>query len=116
MKGEEDYQTFCDACFTHQDQYMNAAIGDKRKSEIDSIFLDIAEQAGIFGVTVTKADMLEGMRDWQTSIKPAYFEHKIALGYGVYGTPKHVINEQLVPDTESAWGVKEWTEVLRKLN
>ena len=24
--------------------------------------------------------------------------HKIALGYGVYGTPKHAIDGELVPD------------------
>lgn len=117
-RGQEAYQKFCDACFVNQDLYMNAAIGDARKSEIDAVFVDIADQAGILlgGEGATRADMLTGMHDWETAIKPAYAEHKIALGYQVYGTPKHVINEKLMPDTESEWGVTEWTEVLSKLN
>jgi hypothetical protein len=56
------------------------------------------------------------MNDWETAVKPAYAEHKIALGFGVYGTPKHVINDVLVADTDSEWGVPEWTQVLSKLN
>jgi len=95
---------------------MNAAIGNARKSDIDSVFVDIAQQAGLLGDSTTRAEMLEGMHDWETVIKPAYEEHKIALGYGIYGTPKHVIGEKLVPDTDSTWGVKEWTEVLENLN
>ena len=53
--------------------------------------------------------------DWEMSVKPAYAEHKIALGYQVYGTPKHVIDEKLVPDTESSWGADEWAKVLARL-
>ena len=49
------------------------------------------------------------------AVKPAYTEHKVALGYGVYGTPKHVIDGKLVPDTESAWGAVEWAEKLKSL-
>ena len=33
----------------------------------------------------------------------------------VYGTPKHVIDEKLVPDTESAWGAVEWAAKLKTL-
>ena len=33
----------------------------------------------------------------------------------VYGTPKHVIDGKLVPDTESAWGAAEWAEKLKSL-
>ena len=54
------------------------------------------------------------MHDWEEVVKPAYAEHKIALGYGVFGTPKFVVNEQLVPDTESTWGPDEWRKVLAK--
>ena len=53
--------------------------------------------------------------DWVNAVKPAYTEHKIALGYGVYGTPKHVINEKLVPDTESSWGPDEWEKKLQQV-
>ena len=33
----------------------------------------------------------------------------------VYGTPKHVIDGKLVPDTESAWGAGEWADKLKSL-
>ena len=55
------------------------------------------------------------MHDWESAVKPAYAEHKVALSYGVYGTPKHVIDGELVPDTESAWGAVEWAEKLKSL-
>ena len=63
----------------------------------------------------TKEAFLADLHDWESAVKPAYAEHKIALGYGVYGTPKHVIDGKLVPDTESAWGAAEWAEKLKSL-
>ena len=33
----------------------------------------------------------------------------------VYGTPKHVIDGKLVPDTESAWGAADWADKLKSL-
>ena len=76
------------------------------------------------------------LHDWESAVKPAYTEHKVALGHGVtcrcrnqrrvdgvdgvdrtqvYGTPKHVIDGKLVPDTESAWGAADWAEKLKSL-
>ena len=115
-KGQEQYDKFCNACFEHQDEYMNAAIGDARKSDIDAVFVGIAQQAGILQNDEDGAEMVVGMHDWEMAVKPAYAEHKIALGYQVYGTPKHVINDILVADTESEWGVTEWTQMLNKLH
>lgn len=115
-KGQDQYYKFCDACFENQERYMNAAIGNARKSDIDNVFVDIAQEAGIIQDDAGRAEMLVGMNDWETAVKPAYAEHKIALGFGVYGTPKHVINDVLVADTDSEWGVPEWTQVLSKLN
>lgn len=112
LKGAEARQKFEDACFEQQESFMNAALGDCRKSEIDEVFFKIAESAGS---GVSKEDFLAGLHDWEKAVKPAYTEHKAALGYGVYGTPKHVINEKLVPDTESAWGADEWAEKLKSL-
>ena len=56
---------------------------------------------------------MEQLHDWEMAVKPAYTEHKIALGFGVYGTPKHVIDGKLMTDTESGWGPDEWTEKLK---
>ena len=94
---------------------MNAAIGEKGKSEIDAIFASIAESSGVFDDAFTKDDFLANIHNWELAVKPAYNEHKIALGYGVYGTPKHVINEKLVEGTESAWGPDEWAAKLKSL-
>ena len=76
---------------------------------------NIAEKAGVLGGDFTKEAFLADLHDWESAVKPAYTEHKIALGYGVYGTPKHVIDGKLVPDTESAWGAADWAEKLKSL-
>jgi 2-hydroxychromene-2-carboxylate isomerase len=114
-KGRTAVFKYVDACFENQELYMNAAIGDAKKSEIDQVFCLIAEKAGLLDDQFTKELFLAELHDWEKVVKPAYTEHKIALGYGVYGTPKHVIDEKLVPDTESAWGPEEWAEKLKSL-
>jgi 2-hydroxychromene-2-carboxylate isomerase len=114
-KGRDALLKYMDACFENQDSYMNAAIGDAKKSEIDNVFASIAEKAGVLDDQFTKEIFLAELNDWEKAIKPAYTEHKIALGYGVYGTPKHVIDEKLVADTESAWNADEWAEKLKSL-
>jgi len=107
---------YVDACFENQELYMNAALGDAKKSEIDSVFADIAEKAGVFDDgNFSKQVFLQQLHDWEKAVKPAYTEHKIALGYGVYGTPKQVIDDKLVPETESAWGPDEWANKLKSL-
>lgn len=113
--GAEAKQEFIDACFTNQELYTNDGVGDARKSEVDNVFASIAERAGIFNQEFTQQEFLANLHDFTQVVKPAYAEHKVALGYGVFGTPKHVINEQLVPDTESTWGPEEWKAHLEKL-
>eukprot|EP00547_Thalassionema_nitzschioides_P003871 CAMPEP_0194199704 /NCGR_PEP_ID=MMETSP0156-20130528/624_1 /TAXON_ID=33649 /ORGANISM="Thalassionema nitzschioides, Strain L26-B" /LENGTH=177 /DNA_ID=CAMNT_0038924639 /DNA_START=45 /DNA_END=578 /DNA_ORIENTATION=+ len=115
IKGGDAMMTYVDACFENQESFMNDAIGDAKKSEIDEAFASIAEKAGVFDGTFTKEAFLADLHNWEKAVKPAYTEHKIALGYGVYGTPKNVINERLVADTESAWGPDDWTEKLKTL-
>jgi 2-hydroxychromene-2-carboxylate isomerase len=115
-KGPEAKQKFVDACFVNQERYMNAALGDAKPSEVDKIFASIAKDAGLFDDTdFTEAVFLSKVRDWEMAVKPAYTEHKVALDHGVYGTPKHVIEEKLIADTESAWGPEEWEEKLKAL-
>jgi len=115
LKGEEIRRKYQDMCFENQHLYMNAALGDARKSEIKAVFANLAAKAGILDDTLTKEEFVAKMDDWELAVKPAYAEHKIALGYQVYGTPKHVIDEKLIADTESAWGPDEWAGVLEKL-
>jgi len=139
---------------------------DARKSDVDAVFANIAEKSGVLDDTFTKEAFLADLHDWEKvsdqcnhhtftpsssrvdgagptrsivhaqAVKPAYTEHKIALGYGVtfrcgnqcrvdsvltrssaqvYGTPTHVIDEKLVPDTESAWGAADWADKLKSL-
>lgn len=116
VKGPQAKLKFIHACFEHQDKYMNAAIGDARPSQVDAVFASIADQAGVLDKEDFTADVfLAKLHDWELAVKPAYSEHKEALAYGVYGTPKHVINERLLEDTESAWGPDEWAERLERL-
>ena len=115
-KGRDAALKYVDTCFENQDSYMNAALGDAKKSDIDKVFASIAEEAGVLDdANFTKEIFLKELHDWEKAVKPAYTEHKIALGYGVYGTPKHVIEENLVADTESAWSAEEWAEKLKTL-
>jgi len=117
QKGPAAKQKFVDACFEHQERYMNAAVGDARPSEVDAVFAGIAEEAGLLddASSFTKDYFLSHLHGWEDAVQPAYAEHKIALGYGVYGTPKQVIGEQLVQDSESEWGAQEWAEHLKTL-
>ncbi|KAL3945167.1 MAG: hypothetical protein SGBAC_000770 [Bacillariaceae sp.] len=114
-KGRDAVMKYIDTCFENQDSFMNAAIGDARKSEIKAVFASIAEKAGVLDDSFTKEIFLSELDNWEKAVKPAYTEHKTAMDHGVYGTPKHVIDEKLVPDTESAWGADEWTEKLNSL-
>eukprot|EP00959_Pyramimonas_sp_CCMP1952_P340268 7126942-Pyramimonas_sp.AAC.2 len=113
--GAEKRAKFEDACFAQQESFMNAALGDARKSDVDKVFASIAEGAGVFDAKFTKDAFLSKLHDWEQAVKPAYNEHKVAMGYGVYGTPKHVIREALIADTESAWGPDEWDAKLKTL-
>ena len=85
------------------------------KSDVDAVFATIAQKAGVLDDAFTKEAFLADLHDWESSVKPAYAEHKVALGHGVYGTPKHVIDGELVPETESAWGAADWAEKLKSL-
>jgi len=95
--------------------YSSGPGGSDCTSDVDAVFANIAEKAGILDDAFTKEAFLADLHDWESSVKPAYVEHKIALGHGVYGTPKHVIDGKLVPDTESAWGAADWAEKLKSL-
>lgn len=114
-KGRDVMFKYVDACFENQESYMNAALGDARKSEVDAAFAAVAEKADVFDDNFTKEVFLRDIHDWEKSVKPAYAEQKIALEYGVFGTPKHIIDDKIVPDTESAWGPDEWAEKLKTL-
>lgn len=127
-KGREALFKYVDTCFENQELYMNAAIEDSRKSEIIQVFAGIAEKSGVLDsdddtessrnnheTLLTKSTFVKEIDDWEKAIKPAYTEHKIALGYGVFGSPSHVIDEKLVPDTESDWNADDWAEKLSKL-
>lgn len=115
VKGTEAKLAFVNACFKNQELYMNAAIGDARSSEVNAIFAKIAREAGVLDGDFSEEVFISKINDWESAIKPAYNEHKEALEYKVYGTPKHVIDDKLVPDTESAWGAEEWMEKLKTL-
>ena len=112
-KGADAKRSFVDACFSQQEKYMNAAVGDARKSEIHTIFATIALDCGVIVAEETES-LLVGLNDWEQSIKPAWTEHKEALSAGVVSTPKHVIDGVLMENTESAWGPSEWVEYLSK--
>lgn len=106
---------YVDACLESQERFMNDALGDSRKSEVNEVFANIAERGGFLDDDLTKDKFLKEMGDWEKAVKPAYTEHKEALRYGVYGTPKHVIEEKLVEDTESSWGVDAWAKKIKTL-
>jgi len=114
-KGPEARLTFIDACYKDQPVFMKGAVGDSRPSEIDAIFAGIAKDAGLFDNIFTEGVFLSMVNDWDTVVKPAWEEHKEALAYGVFGAPKHVIDEVLVPNTESDWGVEEWEKIMTEL-
>ena len=112
-KGREAMFKYVDACFENQESFMNAALGDAKKSEIDAVFADIAEKAGLLDDDFTREYFIENLHSWENAVKPANTEHKIALAAGAFGTPKHQIDGTLLADTESSWGPDEWAEKLK---
>lgn len=96
MKGRDVMFKYVDACYENQDMYMNASIGDAKMSEIDEVFAKIAEKAGVFDESFTKEKFLQDLHNWEMAVNPAYTEHKIALGYGVFGESKKSKNIQLI--------------------
>uniref|UniRef100_A0A7S3PMV2 Thioredoxin-like fold domain-containing protein n=1 Tax=Aplanochytrium stocchinoi TaxID=215587 RepID=A0A7S3PMV2_9STRA len=57
MIGKEARERFQDTCFEQQENYMNAALGDARKSDVDAVFASIAENAGVFSNKLTKKNI-----------------------------------------------------------
>ena len=87
----------------------------QKPSEVYAVFADLAEESGVFDDEFTRKEFLEKIDDWDLTVKPAYLEHKYALGYGIFGTPKFVLDDKLLADTESSWGPDEWAEKLKSL-
>ena len=115
-KGKDDKIKFIDACFQNQEKYMDAAIGDARPSEVHAVFADIAQEAGIFDEeSFTRQYFLDNIDNFDLTVKPAYVEHKYALTYGVFGTPKFAIDDKIIQGTESSWGPEEWEEKLKTI-
>ena len=46
--------------------------------DVDAVFATIAEKAGVLDDVFTKEAFLSSLHDWESSVKPAYAEHKIA--------------------------------------
>lgn len=116
-KGNEGRLKFIDACFQNQLRYTKATLGDARPSEVHTVFASIAKEAGIFDdESFTEQFFLANIDNYDDAVKPAYSEHKEALQLQIYGVPKHVIGSfGLIPDSESSWGVAEFTDTLSKL-
>lgn len=116
-RGANVQRQFIDACFIEQESFMNAAIGDARKSEIDAVFARIAEKSGALDdpSLLTREFFLANLHEWEPAVKPAWTEHKQALSVGVFSTPKHVIDGVLVEESESAWGAEEWAQKLASM-
>lgn len=118
--GEEARQRFTEMCFRKQETFMNAALGDCRKSEIDACFADLAQEAACFdgdssSSSLSREDFSAKLHDWDAAVFPAWKEHKVALAHGAFSTPSHVIDGKLVEGTESVWGPDEWEAKLASL-
>lgn len=113
--GRDAFLRFVDACYQNQEKYSLDTLVDPRRSEVIAVFAEIAENAGLLDTDsdgLTKEKFIKEINDKEKAFKPAYTEHKLALSYGVFGTPKNVIDETLIPDTESLWGPDEWAQKL----
>jgi len=115
-KGDEAKLAFINACMENQERYLVKSLPDARPSEVRAVFLAIAKEANLLDKDFTEEFFAENMNNWEEAVKPANTEHKEALAYGVFGTPKHVIDGKLVLDTESSWGVDEWQQKLDELS
>jgi protein-disulfide isomerase len=114
-KGRDAFLRFVDACYENQEKYSSDVLVDPRRSDVIAVFAEIADSAGLLDTHtegLTKEKFVKEIDDKEKAFKPAYSEYKRALSYGVHGTPKNVIEEKLILDTESLWGPDEWAEKL----
>ena len=103
-KGENPRLKSIDACFENRTSFMNAAVGDARKSAVNAISAGIAEKIGVFDDdndvdadhVLTKKNFLDNLQSWDRAVKPAWMEHKEALTVAVHAVPKSVIETQLI--------------------
>lgn len=63
--GKEARLRFHEMLFEKQESFMNTAIGDARKSEINAVFADLADQADCLGDKLSKEDFLAKINDWE---------------------------------------------------
>ena len=71
-KGRDALLKYVDICMENQDSFMNAAIGDARKSEIKAIFASPAEKAGVVDDSFTEETFLAELDNWEKAVKPQY--------------------------------------------
>lgn len=64
-KGKDDKMKFIDACYQNQTRFMNDAIGDARPSEVNAVFADIVQEAGLLD---KEADGLRANIFWNMSV------------------------------------------------
>ena len=84
--GAEARERFESACWEQQESFMNKALGDARKSEVDAVFASIAESAGVFDADGFSRDsFMNLLGSWDEAIWPAYQEHKEAMGKALAG-------------------------------
>eukprot|EP00457_Paulinella_chromatophora_P016325 gb/GEZN01017101.1/.p1 GENE.gb/GEZN01017101.1/~~gb/GEZN01017101.1/.p1 ORF type:complete len:243 (-),score=27.31 gb/GEZN01017101.1/:85-765(-) len=125
LAGEEARYAYINKIYAEQDRISNAKTSEMTRHDIDGVLADIAAEAGLVkgknnesktgSPTITREALIGKMNDFDNCVKPAYAEHKIALAHKVYGVPKHVIAGQLIEDSESSWGVKEFHQKMRSL-
>merc|ERR1712048_964007 len=93
--GEEGKWEFVRCAYERQSEFLNAAMGDARKSTIEEKFADIA-------ATCNGVDATEFIGTLGDAWRPAWNEQKVAYAAGAIGAPTHNIGGVVVADTSSS--------------
>lgn len=104
-QGEKGKLEFIGCAYERQEEFMNAAMGDAKKSEIEAKFADIAAKCN-------KVDATEFVDTLGDAWRPAWNEQKFSMAAGAVVAPTHNIGGVVVPDTSSSWTAEEWLSPL----
>eukprot|EP00467_Chlorarachnion_reptans_P014204 CAMPEP_0114523324 /NCGR_PEP_ID=MMETSP0109-20121206/21229_1 /TAXON_ID=29199 /ORGANISM="Chlorarachnion reptans, Strain CCCM449" /LENGTH=210 /DNA_ID=CAMNT_0001704629 /DNA_START=75 /DNA_END=707 /DNA_ORIENTATION=+ len=112
---------YISALYENQERYMNDSTEAFTRKQVLKIFAEIAEEVGVFSPAnytglseVPHQDsFVAECGNFKDVVWHAWAEQKYAITeFGIAGAPKHVIEGELISDTESSWTSKEWRQVL----
>lgn len=103
------YLEFADACFAHQNEFLNGPTEKMNRTEIVHIFADLAYKC----CEIDPLTFLGAFYSADSNANEmARIEWKRSAALGIHGTPQYMVNGVHVPLADESWTVDNWVELL----